>query len=465
INIDDLRNIIALSDLPDEHLQWLADRMEYREFEDGEAVLKKGEAIDSLWLIAKGKFDFYMDVNGQQIFYYSFQNDNATGGVTGLIPYSRMKESPGYSYSIGRSNRYALHKKYFPELEQLNPEFVQRLIGYMTERAKSFATVKLQHEKVSALGKLSAGIAHEMNNPASAITRISFELSKRLKENYGLTEKLLESGISAQQLKNIRLIVEEKSAVKTNKISPLERVEMEDEFYDWFSKTGAGDANLPAESFIDAGFSCKDLDAIKNDSSNEAYLAVLQWIENLLSSQRIIKDLEEASTRISSLVMAIKSHVHMDQTNELQPTDVRIGIESTLTLLGYKLREKHINIKKTFSEDLPNVLALVGEMNQVWTNIIDNAIHAVTNGGEITVEANNDDENVTVKITDDGEGIAPEHLSRIFDPFFTTKKLGEGTGIGLDLVNRIIKNHNGKIFVESKPGRTEFKIVLPVHKK
>jgi signal transduction histidine kinase len=189
---------------------------------------------------------------------------------------------------------------------------------------------------------------------------------------------------------------------------------------------------------------------------------VLYWIENLLISQRIIKDLEEASMRISKLVGAIKSHVHMDQTNELQPTDIHRDVDNALTLMGYKLREKNITVKRKFCEDLPEVNAYVGELNQVWTNIIDNAIDALHQNGELIIETICDSKNVNVKFIDNGSGIPPEIVSRIFDPFFTTKKVGEGTGIGLDLVNRIIKHHSGEIKVNSKPGRTEFVISVPI---
>lgn len=152
----------------------------------------------------------------------------------------------------------------------------------------------------------------------------------------------------------------------------------------------------------------------------------------------------------------------MDQTNDLQPTDLHRDIENTLTLMGYKLREKNISLKKIFCADLPGIPAYVGELNQVWTNIIDNAVFAMQKDGELIIETTCDPKKVHVKFIDNGTGIPPEILSRIFDPFFTTKKVGEGTGIGLDLVNRIIKHHNGEIKVNSRPGRTEFEICLPI---
>ena len=178
VTIDDLKKVIALSDLPDEHLQWILDHSEYREYADGEMIAKYGEPAEVMWIMLSGKVVFYMYINGRQVYYFTFENNNVTGGVGGLMPYSRMKTYPGYSYALGEVKMLRMHKKYFTELEQLNPDFIQKLIGYMTERARAFATTQLQHEKVNALGNLAAGIAHELNNPAAAITVFQMNLPK-----------------------------------------------------------------------------------------------------------------------------------------------------------------------------------------------------------------------------------------------------------------------------------------------
>jgi len=357
-----------------------------------------------------------------------------------------------------------LHKKYFHELEKLNPDFIQRLIGYMTERARIFATTQLQHEKVSALGNLAAGIAHELNNPAAAINRISTELNKRLKLNFELTEGLLNNNITPGLIRNIREMVasKEKNNTAKTKITPLQRIQKEDELSEWLHENKFNQKSEAAETFTETGFSIDDLEKIRSDVGSEAFPDVIDWLENLLSSELIIKDLEDASGRISKLVGAIKTHVHMDRSNDFQYTDIHNDLENTLTLLGYKIREKNISVKKIFCEDMPEVEAYVGELNQVWTNIIDNAIYALPHNGEIEIETTCDKNTVTVRITDNGSGIPKEILPRIFDPFFTTKKVGEGTGIGLDLVQRVIKQHNGEIKVNSEPGKTEFVICLPV---
>ncbi|MCW3092476.1 MAG: hypothetical protein JWP81_3545 [Ferruginibacter sp.] len=466
VNIEDLKNIIALDGLADEHLQWILEHSEYREYADGDIIAKYGEPAEVMWISLVGTIVFYMYVNGRQVYYFTFENNNVTGGVGGLLPYSRMKTYPGYSYALGDVKLLRIHKKHFAELELLNPDFIQRLISYMTERAKAFATTKLQHEKVDALGNLAAGIAHELNNPAAAIRGISDELSKRLNLNYQFTETLLECNMTAQHIQKIRELVSQKEIGKqqNTKLATLQRMENEDELAEWLEQNGVTQREA-AETFSEYEFSIEELEAIRNDLGPMAFKQMIPWLENLVSSQKIITDLAHASDRISNLVGSIASHVHMDRTNELQPTDIHQDIENTLTLLGFKLREKNIEVVRKFCDELPLVPAFIGELNQVWTNLIDNAIFALGQHGILTIETSKDDRNVIVRIIDNGVGISPEIKSRIFDPFFTTKKVGEGTGIGLDIVNRIVKRHNGDIKVDSAPGKTSFTVCIPIVQK
>jgi signal transduction histidine kinase len=461
--IENIKKVKALNGLPEEHLQWIIDHSEYHEYEDGTIIMKTGDTPEYMMFIVEGVLSFYMDKGGKLVHYFDFANDDATGGVTGLLPYSRMKTSPGTSFVVGKLNGFRLHKKYFTELEHLNPDLIQRLIGYMTERARSFATTQLQYEKVNALGNLAAGIAHELNNPAAAINSISNELSRRLTRNYELTEKMLQCNLSSQQLHGIRAIVlvKENELGQKAKRTVLQRMEKEDEMAEWLEKNSMSNCRETAETFSEFGFSTGELENIRSNAGDGSFINVLHWLENLLSFHKILKDLDEASSRISKLVGAIKSHVHMDRTEDLQPTNIHQDIENTLTLLGYKLREKNITVNRRFCDDMPMVPAYVGELNQVWTNIIDNAIFAMPKNGELIIETTCDKNNVKVSIIDNGAGIPKEVLSRIFEPFFTTKKVGEGTGIGLDIVNRIIKHHCGEIKVNSVPGRTEFAISIP----
>lgn len=461
--IDDMKKVMALNELPDDHLQWILDHSTYHEFQDGDIIAKYGEPAEVMWISLMGSVAFYMYINGRQVYYFTFENNNISGGVGGLLPYSRMKTHPGYSYAIGNVKLLRLHKDHFHDLEMLNPDFIQRLIGYMTERAKAFATTQLQHEKVDALGNLAAGIAHEMNNPAAAITAIADELTKRVSRNYTLTKNLLDDNVKAEHIQNIHLLIEKKvsAPAENNKRSTMQRMQAQDDIEDWLDKNGITQREA-AETFAEFGFSLEELEQIRTDAGAETLGSVIPWLENLISSQKMIKDLAEASGRISNLVAAIKSHVHMDRTNDLQPTNIHKDIETTLTLLGFKLRQKNIEVIKKFCNDLHDVPAFVGELNQVWTNLIDNAIAALDKNGTLTIETTCDQKNVKIAVMDNGSGIPKDIITRIFDPFFTTKKVGEGTGIGLDIVSRIVKRHNGEIKVESIPGKTIFTVCIPL---
>lgn len=461
VTIDELRKVVALSELPDEHLQWIIDRSEVVEWKDGDTVAKTGSPAEVMFILLDGKIDYYMDVNGQLVYYFSFENDRETGGVTGLLPYSRMKVYGGASFAVGNIRALSLHKKYFAELEQLNPGLIQRLIGYMTERARTFATIQLQREKVSALGKLSAGIAHELNNPAAAINRIAADLQSRLRLNYDLTSTLLSHDTHPAQIERARSLAKEKSAAGKTR-SALASMQAEDEMMDWFRDQSLPENREIAETLSEFGFSPGDFAAIREDASNIAFGDLLRWLVNILLSDRLIADLAEASSRISQLVGAIKRHVHMDQTNDVQRTNIHTDIENTLTLLGYKLRQKNITVTKHFCEDLPPIDAYIGELNQVWTNLIDNAIDAIEKDGEVSITTTCDKQTAYIHFIDNGSGIPRNIQSRIFDPFFTTKKVGQGTGIGLDTVKRIIGRHHGEIKVESVPGRTEFTVCMPI---
>ena len=461
--IDDMKKVMALNELPDDHLQWILDHSTYHEFQDGDIIAKYGEPAEVMWISLMGSVAFYMYINGRQVYYFTFENNNISGGVGGLLPYSRMKTHPGYSYAIGNVKLLRLHKDHFHDLEMLNPDFIQRLIGYMTERAKAFATTQLQHEKVDALGNLAAGIAHEMNNPAAAITAIADELTKRVSRNYTLTKNLLDDNVKAEHIQNIHLLIEKKvsAPAENNKRSTMQRMQAQDDIEDWLDKNGITQREA-AETFAEFGFSLEELEQIRTDAGAETLGSVIPWLENLISSQKMIKDLAEASGRISNLVAAIKSHVHMDRTNDLQPTNIHKDIETTLTLLGFKLRQKNIEVIKKFCNDLHDVPAFVGELNQVWTNLIDNAIAALDKNGTLTIETTCDQKNVKIAVMDNGSGIPKDIITRIFDPFFTTKKVGEGTGIGLDIVSRIVKRHNGEIKVESIPGKTIVTVCIPL---
>lgn len=463
VSLDELRKVVALSDLPDEQLNWILDHSELCEFNDGDLIVKYGEPAEVMWIALCGKISFYMYTNGRQVYYFTFENNDLTGGMGGLLPYSRMVTYPGYSYAVGKVRLLRMHKRHFPALEQINPDFIQRLIGYMTERARVFATRRLQQEKVEALGNLAAGIAHELNNPAAAIRNISDELHNRMERNLSYTTELIALQLQPEHFRKLQELIDQKSTTFLNKSgkSIMQRMNDQDEMEDWLLNIGI-DNREAAETFSEFGITAAEMENVLEEVGKEPFLKLVPWLENIVSCRKLLIDLGDASGRISSLVGSIKSHVHMDQSTDIQTTDLHTDLENTLTLLGFKLRAKNISVVKNYSPDLPPVPAYVGELNQVWTNLIDNAIAAMDKNGEITIETRFDERNATVSIIDNGPGIPKEIQSRIFDPFFTTKKVGEGSGIGLDIVSRVVNRHNGEINLKSCPGRTEFSICLPL---
>ena len=464
VTIDDLKQIPILEGLPDKVLKWILDRAGYMEFEDGAVMYRTGEPIDDMWLLVEGIIQFYMDVNGRLVHYFTFGHEPPAKGVGGLLPYSRMKTSPGWTYAQGHVKGVSLHKRYFRDLEHISPELIQRLIANMTERARFFATRKLQDEKISALGKLSAGLAHELNNPAAAIQRTVTELAHRVKNNYELTSELLKENVTSDEVNHVyELVTRQAETPRDKKQSLMQKMAREDELVDKIGSYGFPDPQTLAETMNDAGIDVDALEEIHKGLSDKTFVPVMKWLCNILISSRVIKEVEDASSRISTLVTAMKSHVHMDRSVAMQPVDIHEGIDNTLTLLNHKIKKKNIRVDRQYDEHLPEVTAYGGELNQVWSNLIDNAIDAMDQEGRLTITTKHENEMVKISIIDNGPGIPEEIRNQIFDPFFTTKKQGEGTGIGLDLVKQIANRHHGEVKLFSKPGRTEFQVVLHVN--
>ena len=248
-------------------------------------------------------------------------------------------------------------------------------------------------------------------------------------------------------------------------LTMMQRSSKEDDLLDWMDEYNIDNVQEVAENFVDFGFTTDDLDSFKKIMPNESMSAVFNWINNNLVTERMVMDIEEASRRIADLVSSVKNFTHMDQGHGKQYADIHNGIRSTLTMLQYKVRKGNIVLDEDFDNTLPQVNAMIGELNQVWTNLIDNALDAMEiNGkGVLLIKTRRDNDNVVVTIADDGPGIPDELKSQIFDPFFTTKEVGKGTGLGLDVVTRIVKQHNGSIKVNSRPGKTEFIVEFPIN--
>jgi len=316
-----------------------------------------------------------------------------------------------------------------------------------------------------ALGKLSAGLAHELNNPSAAVIRSAQELKKHLSnvpENFKSVIKIKATDAEVDQINDF-LFSKIKNHVETE-LSMMEKSGREDELAAWLESNNVSNGYDIAEIFTEYNFQVDDFESLKKIIRSEDRPAVINWLSQMLITEKLVTDIEEASRRINTLVCSVKGYTHMDQAPEKQLTDIKPGVVNTLIMLGHKLKKNNIQLIKSFPDDLPKAHIYVSDLNQVWTNIIDNAIDAMEGrpDSKLEIKASKDRDFIVVSIIDNGPGIPSDIQDKIFDPFFTTKPIGKGTGLGLEVVQQIIHHHNGKIEVYSQPGRTEFKICLPI---
>jgi signal transduction histidine kinase len=450
----------VFADLPEEFLAWLISVGHVREADDGDVFVEPNSPADEMSIILSGSIRLRFAMRGYPLTIIPF----TAGAVTGLLPYSRMTTIAARIYAVGHTRVLYIHRNQFPEMILRGPMLVQRLVHLMSDRARNEEKYEQEREKMTALGKLAAGLAHELNNPAAAIVRATDNLRTRLQSLRTIAAKLAAIGLTNELIRAgeaLRALAHERE--KTVNMTPLERGKCEDEVGDWLEDYGVPQAWVLAETFVDFGLCQGDLEKWASDSPGGSLANVLEWVEATLSSDRLIDEIGEAGKRISDLVASVKAYSHMDRGSGKQPTDLRIGLDNTLRMLGHELKAKKITVERTIPEDLPTVFGYAGELNQVWTNLLDNAIDAAPEGGRIRIEAQKDDGAVEVRIIDNGGGIPEEIREKIFEPFYTTKPVGQGTGLGLDIVQRIVtQQHDGSISVDSKPGETIFTVVLPV---
>ncbi len=455
-----LSGVRLLEGLRSEQIAWLLNKAEYAVMEPGDRGFAEGMPADHLFLLLDGQVQFQIETDGVLV----YAGDMSGGEAGGVLPYSRMTHHTGTAVALVRSRILRLHRECFPDMNIHVPELVQRLVGVMSDRVREATRLQQQREKMMALGKLSAGLAHELNNPAAAIRSSTTELLERLSLMPERVVRLGRHNVSEVQLMSLSRLPEILLAQRNPRLKALERSRREDEITDWLDARGVAGGWKMAETFVDAGFTPACLDDIAAQTPPSAIADVLCWVEGHTAIFNLVREVASATERISGLVSSVKSYSHMDRALNKQPTQVHEGLETTLTMLGHKLRKKNVRVEKKYADGVPDVFGLPGELNQVWTNLIDNAIDALPGeGGVLRVETAHARTAVLVTITDNGIGIPEELQSRIFEPFFTTKSVGEGTGLGLDIVHRIVtRQHQGYIDVDSRPGCTRFTVSLPV---
>ena len=461
--LESLHQFPAFKAVPDEQLQWLIDRSEEQSLPAQHVINNPGDVVDHLTLVLDGRIVIDSGQNGSGDDIARFEPYS----FLGVLPFSRLREIRNRVITDTPTRVLQLHRDHLRELTQTNYELTQALVQQMTTRVRDYTRQTQQEDKMASLGRLSAGLAHELNNPVAAVVRSAATLKEHMRATPDGFKAIMHLSLTDEQVDSVNDAffskVDQKPANgELVRLSLLERTTLEDDLTDWLDDNGIDDSMDLAGPLVEFGFTTDDLDGILDKIGDGNLAGVLGWLVNNLVTEKLVMDISEASKRISTLVSSIKNYTHMDRGAGKERVPLTEGIHNTLTLLDHKLRSKHIAVTLNLPIDLPEVCGWPGELNQVWTNLIDNAIDALPDGGQLTISSEPDREFVLTKIIDNGPGIPEDIRDKIFEPFFTTKEIGKGTGLGLDIVQGVVKHHNGSINVKSKPGETVFSICLPV---
>ena len=457
--VEALRRVRVFADLPDDQLKWFADQCEDLRYVPGDALFRAGDPPDWMVIFLEGE----MHVTWDDDSLYISRAGDPSNEVTGMLPFSRMTSYTVTGRAATNVRLLRFPAKLFPELMQRIPVLVQRLVGIMSDRVRETTTLDQQQDKLMALGKLSAGLAHELNNPAAGATRAANDLIATLAELRAADMRLCTHDLSAEESVAISSF-ETKALEHTANaahLNSLEQSDREDAISTWLEGHGIEESWKYSGNLVEAGIDAPALDQLASQIPSTTVTDVLARINSQLAAAKLASEIKTSTARISELVGAIKEYSYMDQAS-IQKVDIHRALETTLLILKYKLRKKNITLTRDYGENLPPIKAYGSELNQVWTNLIVNAVDAMSEGGKLKVRTKLEPNDILVEIRDNGSGIPPEVKSRIFEPFFTTKPVGEGTGLGLDTVARIVRKHRGNIRFESKPGDTCFQVRLPL---
>ncbi|MDB5285975.1 MAG: cyclic nucleotide-binding protein [Mucilaginibacter sp.] len=460
VTLEELKTIPTLQTVPDDQLQWFLDAGDTIEIQEGERIFEKGDPLDRTFVILEGRIRICAMQGGKMREILVIKEQT----VTGYLPFSRAVSTFGYAECVKKARVLRVYKNKIIEAIKLHYELTEALVHSMTSRIRDFTSQQQQIEKMFALGKLSAGLAHELNNPASAIARGASSLQGKIKQMPVMFKQTAGLNIAPEKIDSINELLISKTHQTKPVLSMMDRAAKEDELADWLADHDIRDFDI-AENFTEFGFTPADLDHMNSCTPSPQLNVVIAWMNNYLLAEKMVSDIKESSHRISELVNSVKTFTHMDRDTDKQSLDIHAGIRNTLTMLNYKIKKGNIQVIENFDLSLPQVRALAGELNQVWTNIIDNAIDAMEENGSGILEIRTQQEGqfVCVYIKDNGPGIPQEVQSQVFDPFFTTKDMGKGTGLGLDVATRIIRQHNGTVKLTSQPGNTEFTVCFPMN--
>src|SRR6267142_50562 len=451
----ELTRVPVFAGLPDDQVLWFIDQTTELRLQPNDIFMREDGPADAMFVVLEGMLQGKGDIGGDAVVV-----PMDAGTVTGMLPFSRMTKWTLTGTAITFSRLLRFPSAQFPELVQKLPLLAQRLVGVMSDRIREATRIEQQRDRLASLGKLSAGLAHELNNPASAAKRAASQLHKLLK---GIRDASLELGrheLTAEQRAEIEKL--ESTLVRQSDKPPdaLTAGDLEDEIDSLLRSHGHNDLWQLAACLGKRGAHPEALAPLFERLDTGTARAALVRIAASLEVTDLLHEIESSATRISDLVGAIKEYTFMDQA-PLQCVDVIKGLENTLTILNHKLKHG-VTVHRDYAPVPLLVDSFGSELNQVWTNIIDNAIDAMGGSGELRVRTYRAGSCAGVEIGDNGPGIPADVQPHIFEPFFTTKGVGEGTGLGLDTVRRIVRKHQGMIKVVSKPGDTRFQVELPL---
>jgi len=449
---DELRTVAVFHDLPDAQLDWFLGHSTEVRLAPGEIYVRSGEPADKMMVLLEGELQARTEGPNENVF------STHAGTVTGVLPYSRMTKFPATGRAVMPARLLVFPATLFDDLLGQMPELGRRLVATMVDRTREVTRGEQQRDRLAALGKLAAGLAHELNNPAAAAQRTAGALRSAVGE----------FRTSVSQLAAIQLTDGESAAIETFEssccVAPpetdvLKASQLEGEVEAILHQHGIKDGWQYASALVESGVQPEPLNIMLGGVRRDVAEPALKRAAALVEINDLLAELENSTSKISDLVRAIKEYSYMDQA-PVQDVDLTRGLENTLTIIAHKLR-KGVTIKRDYYPTPLLVNSYGSELNQVWTNIIDNAVDAMHGEGELRIKTFPEGDCAVVEIGDSGPGIPQDIQPRIFEPFFTTKGVGEGTGLGLDTTLRIVRKHRGSINVISSPGDTRFQVRLP----
>lgn len=454
-----LKKVQLFANLPDDDLNRLC-AVVTEEFLPAEEILfTEGEIGDKAYVIMSGEVDILKESGGRTVLLATRRGGEVIGEM------SLLDQAPRFASGRAKTDceLLSISHKNLEHLLDTSPSAARVLLSTITNRLRSTELVLRQSEKMAQLGTLTAGIAHELNNPASAARRGSEHLSTSIEYFQRTFKQFHEMGFSNEQWEKAAELNDHavKRAKEPIDLDSVGRSDLEEEIEVWLDDHHIENSWEHAPILVNLGYQTANLEDLEENFPGQQLAAALRWLCTLFTIYSLLEEINQGTTRIGEIVKSLKSYVYLDQA-PVQLVDIHEGLDNTLVMLRSKLKNG-INVKRNYSADLPKIMAYGGELNQVWTNIIDNAVDAMDGQGEIVIGTRQVDDWIFVEIEDSGPGIPEDVKQKLFSPFFTTKPMGKGTGLGLNISFNIIQKHAGNIQVYSRPGRTCFSVRLPVN--